>query len=126
MTLANRAGDRCSRLRASKPLTPYSGSAERPRRPVLAPHGPPPDVPGRPYRELDNMKKVHDQGGLRQYPPSRALVDRAHVDRHDLHGVPPRRRLLGQPVRIVGAALHLPQQPLIPGQVKKAGMPLPA
>ena len=32
---------------------------------------------------------------------------------------------LGQPVRgvISGAALHLPQQPLLPGQVKKAGVP---
>ena len=39
--------------------------------------------------------------------------------------VPPGGGGLGQPVRgvIGGAALHLPQQPLIPGQVKEAGMP---
>jgi hypothetical protein len=30
MTLANWAGARCSRLRTSRPLTPYSGSPDRP------------------------------------------------------------------------------------------------
>ena len=33
MILPNWAGDRCSRLRTSRPLMPYSGSLERPRRP---------------------------------------------------------------------------------------------
>ena len=50
---------------------------------------------------------------------------RAHVDRGDPDGGPPGGGGLCQPVRgvIGGAALHLPQQPLIPGQVKEAGVP---
>src|ERR1022692_4958661 len=42
-----------------------------------------------------------------------------------LDGVPPRWGALGQPVRgvISGAALHLAQQPLIPGQIEEAGAP---
>ena len=71
------------------------------------------------------MEQVHHELGGWQHPAHRRGVDRAHVDRHHLDGVPPRRGSLGQPVRgvISGAALHLPQQPLIPGQVEEARVP---
>ena len=49
----------------------------------------------------------------------------AHVDRDDLDRVPPGRRGLRQPPGgvIGGAAFHLAQQPLPPGQVEEAGVP---
>ncbi len=89
MTLANWPGRRCSRLRTSRPLIPYSASPERPRRPYC-------------------------RG-----------IDRAHVNGRHLDGISPGRGSPGQPVCgvIGGAALHLPQQAVIPGQVKEARVP---
>ncbi len=71
------------------------------------------------------MEQVHNDLRPGQRPADRRGVDGAHVARDDLHGVPPRRGALRQPVRgvIGGAALHLAQQALTPGQVKETGVP---
>ena len=71
------------------------------------------------------MEQVHGDLRAGQHPAHRRGIDGAHVDRHDPDRVPPGRGGLRQPVRgvIGGAALHLAQQPLLPGQVKEAGVP---
>jgi len=71
------------------------------------------------------VEQVNDDLRLRQHPAHRRGVDRAHVDCHHLDPIAPGRRRLRQPVRgvISGTALHLAQQPLIPGQVKETRVP---
>ena len=75
MTLANWAGDRCSRLRASRFLMPYSGSPDRPRRPYL------PRTTRRRTSPVGLDGQVHDveqvRGELRarQHPAHRGGVD---------------------------------------------------
>jgi hypothetical protein len=71
------------------------------------------------------MEQVHGDRPAREHPLHRGEVYRAHVDRDDLDGVAPLLRRAGQPVRrvISGAALDLTEQPLVPGQVIKAGVP---
>jgi hypothetical protein len=75
--------------------------------------------------ELDDVEEIHGNGRVREHPPHRRQVDGAHVDGHDLHGVPPRRRGTGQPVRgvIGGTALGLPQHALAAGQIIETGVP---
>ena len=125
MIVVNWAADRCSRLRTSRFLRPYSGSPERPRRPYRA----------RTTRrrtsltafdgQLDDVEQVGGQRRAGQHPADRRGVDAAQVDADDLDRVPPRRGGAGQPVRgvIGGAALHLAQQPLPAVQVEEAGVP---
>jgi hypothetical protein len=75
--------------------------------------------------ELHDVEQVHGEDGVRQHPAHRRGVDAAQVDAGHPDRVPPGRGGPGQPVRgvIGGAALHLPQQPLLAGQVKEAGVP---
>ena len=127
MTLANWAGDRCSRLRTSRPLTPYSGSPDRPRPAVLLPHDPAAHVPGHLHRELHHVKEVHDKTvRLRQHPAHRRGVDGAHVDRHDLRRRPARPAAAWASQYAASSAVRpstCPSSALIPGQVEEAGMP---
>ena len=125
MTLANCSGRRCSRLRTSKPLTPYSASPDRPRRPYFSRTARRRTSPGHLDGQLDHVEQVLGKPRTRQHPAHRRGVDGAHVDHGDLDPVPPSRAGLPHPVRRVidGASLDLPQQALIPGQVDEAGMP---
>ena len=58
---------------------------------VLGPHYPPPHVTGHLHGQLHDMEQVNHQLGGWQHPAHRALIDRAHVNGHDLDAVPPRR-----------------------------------
>ncbi len=71
------------------------------------------------------MEQVRGDSGVRQHPLYRRGVDAAQVGADDLDRVPSRRGDAGQAVRgvICGAALRLPRQPLLAGQVNEAGMP---
>ncbi|HJZ02057.1 MAG TPA: hypothetical protein VJ305_15135 [Streptosporangiaceae bacterium] len=92
---------------------------------VLAADHPAPHVPGHLDGQVHDVEQVHDELRARQHTAHRRGVDAAHVDGDGPDPVPPCRRGLGQPVRgvIGGTALHLAQQPLIPGQVKETGVP---
>ena len=74
---------------------------------------------------MNDVEQVHDELRAGQHAAHRRGIDAAHVDRDDPDRVPPGRAGQRQPVRgvIGGAALHLAQQPLVPGQVKEAGVP---
>ena len=93
--------------------------------PVLAADYPAAHVAGHFHGQVDDVEQVHRDPRAGQHPAHRGRIDRAHVDRDDPDRVPPGGGGLRQPVRgvIGGAALHLPQQALIPGQVEKAGVP---
>ena len=93
--------------------------------PVLAADHPAAHVAGHLHGQVHDVEQVHGDLRARQHPAHRAGVDAAHVDRHDPDRVPPARGGPRQPVRgvISGAALHLAQQPLLPGQVEEAGVP---
>ena len=93
--------------------------------PVLAADYPAAHVAGHFHGQVDDVEQVHRDPRAGQHPAHRGRIDRAHVDRDNPDRVPPGGGGLRQPVRgvIGGAALHLPQQPLIPGQVKEAGVP---
>ena len=92
---------------------------------VRAAHHPAAHVPGHLDRQVDDVEQVRHQLRARQHPAPRGGVDGAHVDRDDPDRVPPGGDGLRQPVRgvIGGAPLHLPQQALLAGQVKEAGVP---
>jgi hypothetical protein len=91
---------------------PYSGSPDRPRRPVPGTDHPGAHVADRLVGELDEVEQIHRQDRVRQHPADRRGVDAAQVDADHLDRLPPRRGGPGQPVRgvIGGTGLHLAQQ----------------
>jgi hypothetical protein len=105
-TLANGPGRRCSRLRTSRPLIPYSASPERLRgAAVLLPHRPPPHVPGHLLGQLHDVEQVHRDLRMLQHPAHYRGIDRAHVDGHQLDGIPSGRRRPGW-LRFLGGHHH--------------------
>jgi hypothetical protein len=104
------------------PVFRVSGAAPPP---VPAAHHPPPHVPDRLDRQVDDVEQVHRELRAGEHATHRGGVDAAHVDGHDPDRVPPRLGGLRQPVRgvVSGTAFHLPQQSLLAGHVKEVGVP---
>ena len=125
MTLASCSGDRFSRFLLQQVLDAVFGVAGLPAAAVELADRAAAHVASGLDGELDDVEQVHGDRGPRQHLLHGGLVDRAHVDGRDFHGVPPGRPGAVRPVRgvIRCAALDRSQQPLVPGQVVEAGVP---
>jgi hypothetical protein len=68
---------------------------------------------------------INYEPGVWQVLAYRGPVGGAHVDRDHPHRGPPRRGTRGQPGTGIGGgpAGHLPEQPMLAGQVDEAGVP---